>query len=146
MGKRIIQQRRGRGSKTYTSPSHRYKGAAKHATHQEEGVVIDLVNCPGHSAPLMVVSHLDGDMSLTLATNGIKVGDTINSTSNNSLNKGDVKELKDIPEGTLIYNIEARPGDGGKFVRTSGAFAKVVANLIRGLKLSYLPRKRSIFC
>ena len=42
---------------------------------------------------------------------------------------GNTTMLKNIPEGTMIYNIESSPGDGGKFVRTSGGFAKIITKM-----------------
>ncbi len=147
MGKRILQQRRGRGFR-YRSPSHRYKGAAKHYAESAEGVVLDLVNCPGHSAPLMVVEFDTGDMNLTLAPKGIKVGSAVRVGSvpeGGVVSDGTVLALKDLPEGTLVYNIEARPGDGGKFVRSSGAFAKILAKTDAGVRLKLPSKREKIF-
>jgi len=144
MGKRIIQQRRGRGTGPYRSPSHRFKGPAKHISYEAEGIIVEILNCPGHNSPLMVVSYDSGDASLGIAPIGVKVGDLIN-IGGDSLEKGNVLALKDIPEGTLIYNIEARPGDGGKFVRSSGAFAKVVAKTDKGIRIKLPSRKEKNF-
>ena len=72
MGKRLIQQRRGRGTKTYTSPSFRFKGQVKHQKLDTSGTVVDLVHCQGHSSPLMEVSYLTGEKSLAFAPEGIK--------------------------------------------------------------------------
>lgn len=146
MGKRIIQQRRGRGTGPYKSPSHRFKGEVKHFPYESEGIVMDLINCPGHSAPLMAVSYDNGEYGLSFAPAGIKVGDKINVCKNAEgetaqVSSGNVLPLKDIPEGTSIFNIEARPGDGGKFVRSSGAFAKVVAKVGGKVRIK-LPSKR----
>ena len=127
MGKRIIQQRRGRGTKTYTSPSFRFKGEVKHIDVPTTGKVNDLVHCAGHSTPLMEVKYLTGEKKLAFAPEGIQVGDEITVCGDAELSKGNVLFLKDIPEGTLVHNIELRPGDGGKLVRTSGTAAKVVA-------------------
>ncbi|MBT3298580.1 50S ribosomal protein L2 [archaeon] len=144
MGKRIIQQRRGRGTGPYKSPSHRFKGEVKHFPYDSEGIVMDLINCPGHSAPLMAISYDCGEYGLSFAAHGIKVGDKINickDSENAKVVAGNVLQLKDIPEGTSIYNIEARPGDGGKFVRSSGAFAKVVAKVGGKVRIK-LPSKK----
>jgi large subunit ribosomal protein L2 len=144
MGKRLIQQRRGRGTSTYRSPSFRFKGKVKHHQLDTNGVVIDLVNCPGHSAPLMKVSYLSGDKKLAFAPEGIKVGDEI-CIGSTELNKGNVLPLKEIPEGTLIHNIELRPGDGGKLVRTSGTFAKVVAKNQKNIRVKLPSNKEKVF-
>ena len=70
----------------------------------------------------MAVSCESGEIALSIAPKGVAVGDTLADGAS-----GTVKRLGDLVEGTLIYNIEARPGDGGKFVRSSGAFARVVS-------------------
>lgn len=145
MGKRIIQQRRGRGTKTYTAPSFRYKGVVKHLDYEAEGVVMELLKCPGHSAPLMVVSYDNGGTVLNFAPIGIKVGDLVQVGNSENVEKGNVLSLKDIPEGTLVHNIEARPGDGGKFVRGSGTFARVVAKTDKGVRIKLPSKKEKTF-
>ena len=129
MGKRLITQRRGRGTTTYSSPSHRYRAQVRHPKLREDpasGKVIDLVHCPGHSGPLAMVKFPDGEMNYMIAPEGIAVDDTV-SVNTDEVKTGNCTILKHIPEGTLIYNIESQPGDGGKFVRCTGLTAKVVA-------------------
>jgi len=138
MGKRIIQQRRGRGTMTYQSPGHRFRGSAKHPL--ETGKVTDIINCPGHSAPLINIIQQNGEKKLSLAPQGIKIGDQI-STEEKEIKTGNVIKLKNIPEGTSVYNIENQPGDGGKFVRSSGTFAKVVAKTTNSIIIK-LPSKK----
>ncbi len=136
MGKRIITQRRGRGSHTYKSPSHRYKGAIKLRAYDKiekegamKGIVRDIVNCPGHSAPLVLVQYENKETVLMAAPLGIKVNDTVESGVTAGVSGGNVLPLKNLPEGTLVNNIEVRPGDGGKLVRSSGSFAKIVGKI-----------------
>ena len=143
MGKRIIQQRRGRGTLTYRSPGHRFKGAAK--LPSEEGKVVELVNCPGHSAPLAYVQSNNKTVDLVIAPLGTKKGDQITVGSKSEIKSGNVLQLKDIPEGTSVYNIESQPGDGGKFVRASGAFAKVVAKTASKITIKLPSRKEKSF-
>ena len=144
MGKRLIQQRRGRGTNIYTSPSHRFKGAVKHASADTVGKVIDIIHCAGHTAPLMKITYLTGETGLVVAPHGMKVGDEI-SVGSGELAAGNVLPLAEIPEGTLIHNIELRPGDGGKLVRTSGAFAKVVAKTEKSIRVKLPSRKEKSF-
>ena len=144
MGKNLIQQRRGRGTMTYRSPSFRFEGEVKHTLLPSEGTVVDIIHCAGHTAPLIKVSYLTGDKGLSFAPEGIKVGDAItvgSSLTDSGLKTGDVFALKDIPEGTLIHNIELSPGDGGKIVRASGTFAKVLAKG-EGVVKVLLPSKK----
>jgi len=145
MGKRLIQQRRGRGTKTYTSPSFRFKGQVKHQKLDTSGTVVDLVHCQGHSSPLMEVSYLTGEKSLAFAPEGIKVGDEVSLGQEEEIQKGNVLPLMSIPEGTLVHNIELRPGDGGKLVRTSGASAKIVAKTETTVRVLLPSKKEKIF-
>ena len=132
MGKNIIQQKRGRGSPTYRAPSFRYKGELKHNILTDKlinGVITDLIHCAGHSGPLAQVKYDNGEEVLMSAPEGVRVGDPVKSGAEAPPDLGNTLPLKNIPEGTSIYNIEIKPGDGGKFVRTSGGFAKIVGKM-----------------
>ena len=141
MGKKLIQQRRGKGSPTYRAPSHNYKAEVKHYSLDTKGIVVDLIHCPAHSAPLIEVKYLTGEKNFSLAPRGIKVGDEIAIGPENELNVGNVMSLSNIPEGTLVHNIELRPGDGGKLVRSSGTFARIVAKDENNVRV-VLPSKK----
>jgi len=145
MGKRLIQQRRGKGTSTFRSPKHRFKGRAEHKKKSGDikGKIIDLINCPGHSAPLAKITYDDGENCLTIASEGMAVGDEV--TIGGEMNPGNVFVLKDIPEGALVYNIEQQPGDGGKFVRSSGAFARVVSKTPAGIIVKLPSKKEKTF-
>jgi large subunit ribosomal protein L2 len=82
----------------------------------------------------MEVSYLTGEKKLAFAPTGIKVGDEI-SVGTTEATTGNVLQLRDIPEGTLIHNIELRPGDGGKLVRAGGAFAKIIAKSEEAIRI-----------
>lgn len=127
MGKSLIQQKRGKGSHTYRSPGFRYYGSVNHPKESKdiEGKITELIGCPGHSAPLIHVKYSNGEDILMLAPEGIRVGDRVQAGIKTPIKPGNTMPLKNIPEGTLIYNIEAQPGSGGKFVRSAGTFAKV---------------------
>ena len=148
MGKRIITQKRGRGSPTYKSPGHRFKGRTKFVgTHKGKlaGKVIDLIACPGHYAPLMKVKYENNLTVLLPAPEGIKVNDILESGNPKSAKAGTTLELRDIPEGTNIFNIELQPGDGGKFVRSSGGFAKVVGKTGNNVIIKLPSKKEKLF-
>jgi len=132
MGKLLIQQRRGKGSPTYRSPSFRFKGKIKLNKLGKEtinGKIIDIIHCQGHTSPLIQIRYDNGEEILTSAPEGVRVGETVVAGSNIPIKSGNILPLKDIPEGTTIYNIENIPGDGGKLVRTSGSSAKIVSKL-----------------
>ena len=143
MGKQLIQQRRGRGS-IFRAPSFNYKGDVKLGRYYDEakqGVITDLIHCPGHSAPLARIKF-DGENVLMIAPEGIRVGDSVNSGKGSAVATGNVLALRDIPEGTAVFNVEVQLGDGGKMARAGGTFATVLQKL--GTKvLVQLPSKKT---
>ncbi len=124
-----MQQARGKGSLNYRAPSFRYHGRISFRGASEttvKGVIVDLVKCPGHSAPLAEVKYDDGQLCYLPAPEGIRVGDATYCGAESEVKNGNVMALRRIPEGTLINNIENSPGDGGKFCRAAGTFARVL--------------------
>jgi len=143
MGKSLIQQARGKGGPVYRSLSFRFKGDAKlHAPSQSviQGTITDFVHCPGHTAPLAEISYEDGQTCLLIAPEGVKIGDKV-TLGGAGVEPGNVLSLKDIPEGTPVFNVELRPGDGGRFCRSSGVFARVVTKTPEYVTL-LLPSKK----
>ncbi|ODS38515.1 MAG: 50S ribosomal protein L2 [Candidatus Altiarchaeales archaeon WOR_SM1_86-2] len=147
MGKRLIQQRRGKGTPRYRAPSHRFKSDARYPRCSGDtikGQVVGIVTDAAHSCPLMRIL-LDGTFEeiLMLAPREVRVGQWIEIGSDARPVNGNVLQLKSIPEGTSIYNIELLPGDGGKLVRTSGTSAYLVSH--EGDKANILlPSKKNI--
>ncbi len=145
MGKQLIQQRRGRGTPTYRSPSHRFAGAVKHCHIETNGKITDIIHCAGHSAPLMEVAYPNGEKGLAFAPEGIKVGDEISIGQSTEVKMGNVMALRDVPEGTLIHNIELNPYDGGKLVRASGSFARVISKTEEAVRVELPSKKEKLF-
>ncbi|MET1124748.1 MAG: 50S ribosomal protein L2 [Archaeoglobaceae archaeon] len=131
MGKRIIAQNRGKGTPTYTAPSHKYKAEIKHLPFREGEVVaakvIDIQHDPARNGPVALVQLPDGRKEYVLAVEGIGTGDVIYAGDNVPIAPGNSTFLKNIPEGTPICNVENIPGDHGRFARASGTFALVIA-------------------
>ncbi len=149
MGKNLIQQRRGRGTHTYKSPSFRFLGAVQHLNGggnngEGKGIVTDIVHCAGHTAPLIQVA-LAGKEQLAFAPEGIVVGAEIEVGNNVEVKNGNVLPLSAIPEGTMIHNLELHPGDGGRAVRSSGTFARVVAKTEQGVLIKLPSKKERLF-
>ncbi len=145
MGKRLIQQRRGKGGPTYRAPSHRYAGKIEYPRQTKEGLrgeVIDLVNSIGHNAPLMVIRFEDEQHSLIPAPLGIRVGDSIIAGGKVEAKIGIITQLKNLPTGTQVYNLELKPNEHGKLLRSSGTFALIVSKDKKGIKLK-LPSKQT---
>ncbi|HZX12327.1 MAG TPA: 50S ribosomal protein L2 [Candidatus Nanoarchaeia archaeon] len=132
MGKRIISQRRGRGTRRFISLPYSAGNTRHKSLHQQEvlfGTVTDIIHSPGHSAPLMSVLYEDGEHVLLQAPEKTAVGDIIATGPAAAIQEGNTAPLSAIPEGTSIYNIEQTSGDGGKYVRASGTFAKVLSKI-----------------
>lgn len=145
MGKRIIAQARGRGGPRYRAPSFRYAGDARHKPWSEgtcAGTVRELVHSQGHSAPLAKIVYDDGEEVLMPAAEGLAVGDVVRAGTEVPIEIGNSTALKNIPEGAPIYNVEGTPGDGGKYARASGVFAKVLARRA-DLVVIKLPSKKN---
>jgi large subunit ribosomal protein L2 len=146
MGKRLVQQARGRGGPTYRAPSFRYVGEAKY-NEMRDGTakVVDVVHCSGHTTPLARMEYNNGETGVVIAADNLRVGTEIAMGSNAAVENGNVLPLESIPEGTLIFNIEGVPGDGGKFVRCSGTFAKVLSKLKGGVIVQLPSKKKKTF-
>jgi large subunit ribosomal protein L2 len=131
MGKRLIQQRRGKRNTKFNSPSHRFKGELKYDYKNilTEGEVLDIIHDPGRTAPIANVKLNNNKVIKIIAPEGIKTGDKINfNDDKKEIKVGNVFSVGRIPEGTPVYNIELLPGDGGKLVRAGGSTATVVSH------------------
>ena len=82
---------------------------------------------PNRSANIALVQYEDGEKRYILAPNGLTVGTIILSGEGADIKAGNALELKDIPVGTLIHNIELAPGKGGQLVRAAGNSAQLMA-------------------
>lgn len=125
MGTRLRQQKRGKGSPRYSSPSHRFfsKTAYDFVRKPLRGEVVSLVDDPARHALLAVVLLENGEVFYTIAAEGQAIGDPVKILSNESA-VGFVSKLGEIPENTPIYNVELTPGDGGKLAKSSGSFCQ----------------------
>ncbi|MDE1850887.1 MAG: 50S ribosomal protein L2 [Candidatus Micrarchaeota archaeon] len=132
MGKKLKQQRRGKGSNAYRKPPNRFKADVVIGNAVLSGKlyaeVIEFVDDPGHTAPLMLVKYDDMREQMFIAPEGIKVGDRIQIGPEASIGIGNITNISKIPEGLPVYNIERTPGDGGKLVRAAGSFATIMGH------------------
>ncbi len=126
MGKSLTQQKRGKGSPTYKVSSFRYAGEVSNLK-SNKGTVIDIINSTGHTAPLAVIKYTDKKENLLVAAEGIKVGDVLEKGPEVTIKAGNILPLSKIPPGAPIFNIELKPGDGGKLVRSSGTTARLLS-------------------
>jgi large subunit ribosomal protein L2 len=81
---------------------------------------------PNRSANIALLTYADGEKRYIIAPLNIKVGDKIESGENADIKVGNSVPLKNIPEGTLVHNIELSPGKGGSIIRSAGASAQIL--------------------
>ena len=129
MGKRIISRRRGSGTGPYRSPSHRHHGPIYHPAPDVvgEGRVVEILPAPGRTAPVASVAAPNGATIRILASAGLATGDTV-AFHEGKVDRGSILPLGSIPDGTLVSNVEVKPFDGGRLVRSAGSSALVVAH------------------
>ena len=82
---------------------------------------------PNRTAHIALLHYADGEKRYILAPFGLKVGDNIMSGEGADIKPGNALFIKDIPMGTMIHNIELKPGKGGQLVRSAGNAAQLMA-------------------
>ena len=82
---------------------------------------------PNRSANIALLHYADGHKAYIIAPNHLKVGDVVLSGEQADIKTGNTLPLRAIPVGTLIHNIELRPGKGGQLVRSAGTVAQLMA-------------------
>ena len=82
---------------------------------------------PNRTANIALLHYVDGEKRYIVAPTGLKVGDEVVSGKGSPIEVGNTLPLSDIPMGTIIHNIEMRPGQGALLVRSAGAFAQLMA-------------------
>ena len=141
MGKRIRVQRRGRGGSTFRASTHKRVAPAQYpltmATKEYfeaaiQGVIEELVHDSGRGTPLALIRFENGEKCYTVIPEGVYVGQKIQIGGKASVEVGNILPLGKIPEGTMVCNIELRPGDGGKIAKSSGTYAIVVGHTAQG--------------
>ena len=83
---------------------------------------------PNRSARIALIVYEDGAKAYIVAPDGVQVGTSIGQVAENGVTPGNSSEVKDLPTGTFIHNIELRPGSGAKMVRSAGTVAQVMAH------------------
>jgi len=82
---------------------------------------------PGRTARIALVCYNDGEKRYIIAPHGLKVGQTVVSGKGSSPEIGNTLYLSEIPFGTIIHNVELRPGQGAKLVRSAGSYAQLMS-------------------
>ncbi|NIH16476.1 MAG: 50S ribosomal protein L2 [Buchnera aphidicola (Periphyllus lyropictus)] len=89
--------------------------------------VIRLEYDPNRSAYIALVLYKDGCYKYILAPKGIKLGDKISSGKNSEIRLGNSLPMNKIPIGSLIHNVELKPGKGGQLARSAGSYLQIVS-------------------
>ncbi len=118
MGKRIISQRRGKGSLTYRVPNK--SSNVKIEYRGSSGKIVDIVSDPLKTAPVAKIKYDDNSTGFVLAPQGVRVGEDIQKY---------VVPLSSVPEGSTIFAIETVPKSGPKICRSAGSFAMLVSKV-----------------
>ena len=132
MGKRIIQQRRGKGSLTYRVKKKAFRFKLQYPKNLSgEGIVIKLLNSSAHTSPLAKIKYNLGYFYMP-PFKGMIEGQKIDFNKK-EIKDGNILQLKEIPIKTQVNNIESNPGDGGIFIKSAGNSA--IVNRIVGKKI-----------
>jgi large subunit ribosomal protein L2 len=82
---------------------------------------------PNRTARIALLHYADGEKRYILAPVGVNVGDVLLSGESVDIRPGNALPIKAIPLGTVIHNLEAQPGSGGKMIRSAGSFGQLMA-------------------
>lgn len=92
-----------------------------------KAVVVSLEYDPNRTANIALLNYEDGEKKYIIAPQSLKVGDEVQSGVNADIKPGNALPIVNIPVGTLIHNIEMKPGKGAQLVRSAGAAAQLMA-------------------
>jgi len=119
---RIISRRRGGGHK------RRYRVIDfKRDKVGVKGTVAEIEYDPNRSANIALIFYADGEKRYIIHPRGLAVGDTVESGPNADIRLGNTLPMEKIPLGTMIHNVELKPGKGAQMARSAGAGVQLVA-------------------
>lgn len=90
------------------------------------GTIASIEYDPNRNAFICLVNYLDGEKRYVLFAKGMQVGMKIVASENADIKVGNAAPLKNIPEGTLIHNVELKPGKGGQMARSAGSSVQIL--------------------
>ncbi len=91
------------------------------------GTVAQIEYDPNRSSHIALIKYADGEYAYILAAQGLKVGATVIAGPESDILPGNSMPLRNIPVGTLVHNIELKPGKGGQMARSAGSYAQLLA-------------------
>ena len=90
------------------------------------GTVASIEYDPNRTANIALINYADGEKRYIIAPKGLEVGATVESGENADIKVGNALPIMNIPVGTMIHNIELRPGKGGELARSAGSSAQIL--------------------
>ena len=90
------------------------------------GKVATIEYDPNRTANIALINYKDGEKRYIIAPKGIKVGDKIESGANADIKVGNALPLENIPEGTVVHNVELKAGNGGELARSAGSSVQIL--------------------
>jgi len=90
------------------------------------GTVASIEYDPNRSSNIALIHYVDGEKRYIIAPKGLKVGDKIESGENADIKVGNSLPLANIPEGTVVHNVELKAGKGGQLARSAGSSVQIL--------------------
>ncbi len=90
------------------------------------GIVASIEYDPNRTSNIALINYADGEKRYIIAPKGLKVGDKVESGVSTDIKIGNSLELGNIPEGTLVHNVELKAGKGGQMARTAGSSIQIL--------------------
>ncbi len=125
----------GRNNNGRITSRHRQSGAKKQyriidfkrRKFDIAGIVVTIEYDPYRNCRIALINYADGEKRYILVPSGLKVGDKIEAAEKGlDIKTGNAMKMKNIPVGTIIHNIEMKPGKGGQIARSAGGYAQLM--------------------
>jgi len=131
----VLKKHSGRNAQGRVTVRHRGGGNKRHYRlvdfkRDKHGVaarVAAIEYDPIRTARIALLHYADGEKRYIIAPDGLNVGDTLVSGKGSEVRVGNALPLAEIPLGTLVHNVELKPGNGAQLVRAAGVYAQVLA-------------------
>jgi len=98
----------------------------KRRKYDQPATVERLEYDPNRTAFIALIKYQDGELAYILAPQRLKVGDSVVSGEKVDVKPGNAMPMKNMPVGTIIHNVEMKPGKGGQMARSAGTYAQLV--------------------
>jgi len=107
-----------------------------------KGVVERIEHDPNRTGHIALIKYLDGERRYILAPKGVVAGDEIRSGADSPIKAGNAMQLRHIPVGSTVHNVELKPGAGGQLARSAGKSTRLGKVSVRTSALSRVRRVR----